>query len=213
MSKAVVIFDEKGHIWAVNYGETNLPQGLKALLLDIPENVQSIDGINVEKGNTPIYSYIPQAQTSQFDAQISAFMARLTDVTDSINRATSIFSENLTDAQALRVPQYYVDWSGDDILYEAGQRVNYKGSLWKVLSTHRSQSNWTPEYSPSLFVKVINPDDGSVHEWVQPSAENAYMRNDIVRKNGKMYKSLVDHNVWEPGISGTESLWEVVDGR
>lgn len=35
-------------------------------------------------------------------------------------------------------------------------------------------------------------------DWEQPSADNAYMKGDKVRYNGKVYKSLIDNNVWKP---------------
>ena len=34
---------------------------------------------------------------------------------------------------------------------------------------------------------------------------------DKVMHNGKKWESLVDNNVWEPGATGTESLWKEVE--
>lgn len=212
MSKAVIIFDAKGHIWAVNYGEMNVPQGIKAMLVDIPENVQSIDGIDVEHGNAPIYSYIPQAQMDRFDQLTTDFMSRLTDGMDRFMKTASVFAENLNDEQAYKVPDLYPEWSGNGVSYKAGTRVLYKNVLWRVISDHRSQDNWTPEFAPSLFAKILMPDDGSIPEWEQPSAENAYAKGDIVSHGGFKWRSLVDNNVWQPGVAGTETLWEKIDG-
>jgi hypothetical protein len=33
------------------------------------------------------------------------------------------------------------------------------------------------------------------------------MKDDKVVHNDKVWKSLIDNNVWEPGAIGTESLW------
>ena len=36
------------------------------------------------------------------------------------------------------------------------------------------------------------------------------MKDDKVSHNGKIWISLIDNNVWEPGVVGTESLWKEV---
>ena len=33
---------------------------------------------------------------------------------------------------------------------------------------------------------------------------------DKVTHNGMIYESLVDNNVWEPGVTGTELMWQEV---
>lgn len=91
-----------------------------------------------------------------------------------------------------------------------GFRCQYNGVLYKVLQAHTIQSDWTPDVSPSLFAKVLIPDENVIPEWVQPDSTNPYMIGDKVTHNGKTYESLVDNNVWEPGVTGTESLWSVV---
>lgn len=49
---------------------------------------------------------------------------------------------------------------------------------------------------------VISPHEpGAV--WVQPvGAHNAYLAGDEVEHNGRRWASLIDANVWEPGVSG-----------
>ena len=37
-----------------------------------------------------------------------------------------------------------------------------------------------------------------------------YMKGDKVTHGGKVWVSTVDNNVWEPGATGTESLWTEV---
>lgn len=54
------------------------------------------------------------------------------------------------------------------------------------------------ETAPSLFVKVIGSIAGEIPEWQQPSADNAYMKGDRVKFEGKIYESLLDNNVWSP---------------
>lgn len=59
----------------------------------------------------------------------------------------------------------------------------------------------------SLWARVLIPDPHDIPEWVQPSSTNPYMKGDKVWHVGKVWESLIDGNVWEPGAVGTESLW------
>lgn len=92
-----------------------------------------------------------------------------------------------------------------------GFRCQYNGVLYKVLQAHTIQESWNPIDSPSLFTKVLIPDENVIPEWVQPDSTNGYSIGDKVTHNGVTYESLVDNNVWEPGATGTESLWSVVE--
>ena len=45
-------------------------------------------------------------------------------------------------------------------------------------------------------------------EWVQPTgAHDAYAKGAQVTHSGTKYVSMIDANVWEPGVLGSESLW------
>lgn len=73
-----------------------------------------------------------------------------------------------------------------------------------------SQADWLPDAAVSMYTKVLIPDANIIPEWVQPDSTNAYMKGDKVLHNGKVWESLVDNNVWEPGAVGTETLWREV---
>lgn len=112
---------------------------------------------------------------------------------------------NATDEQALKAPAIYPRWK-EEVSYTTGERVLYEGVLYKVLQDHTSQAGWAPTDAPSLFAKVLIPDDDVIPEWEQPDSTNAYMTGDKVRYEGVVYISIVDNNVWKP----TEYGWEVV---
>lgn len=127
-------------------------------------------------------------------------------------RQAEINSKSNTDEQALEVQALYPDWSvlPEGYSLKAGDRVNYKEVLYKVLQQHQKQETWNPVDAPSLFTKVLNPNQGIIMEWEQPDSTNGYMTGDKVIHNGIIYESIVDNNVWEPGVLGTETLWKEV---
>ena len=90
--------------------------------------------------------------------------------------------------------------------YAAGDRVQYGGTLYKVLTAHTSQDDWTPDAAPSLFAKVLIPDETVIPEWEQPDSTNPYSAGDKVTHNGKTWVSDIDNNVWEPGVYGWTEL-------
>lgn len=107
----------------------------------------------------------------------------------------------LTDEQAAKVPALYKAWEiGVD--YAVGDKVQHNGVLYKCLQPHTSQETWNPADAPSLWAKVLVPDDGTIAEWEQPESTNPYMKGDEVTHNGKTWVSDVDNNVWEPGVCG-----------
>lgn len=105
--------------------------------------------------------------------------------------------KSVSDDVALLIPEVYPVWSADSVEYKKNDRVTYNGVLYKVLTDHTSQASWTPTDAPSLFVKVLTSDN-EILDWEQPSADNAYMKGDKVKYNGKVYESLIDNNVWAP---------------
>lgn len=111
-------------------------------------------------------------------------------------------TDAMPDKQIINFPTYVEKWNGNGVSYAAGKRLNYNGVIYKVLTDHVSQPDWTPEVSPSLFAKVLIPDENVIPEWEQPESTNAYMTGDKVTHNGKTWVSDVDNNVWEPGVYG-----------
>lgn len=77
--------------------------------------------------------------------------------------------------------------------------------LYQVLQEHTSSETWPPDISPSLY-KAIGVTEDGYPEWVQPvGASDSYNKGDVVSRNGVVWRSTVDNNVWEPGVYG----WEV----
>lgn len=108
-----------------------------------------------------------------------------------------IASATLSDKEALETPLLFERWHASGH-YSIGQRVYYQETLYKCLQTHDAQPNWTPIDAPSLWAKVLIPDENVIPDWEQPDSTNPYMTGDKVKFNGKTYESLIDNNVWSP---------------
>ena len=110
-----------------------------------------------------------------------------------------------TDEQALKASALYPKWKvGTD--YQKDERLLYDDILYKVLTDHTSQTDWTPDAASSLFAKVLIPDKNVIPEWEQPESTNPYGKGNKVTHNGKTWLSTIDGNVWEPGVYGWEEI-------
>ena len=115
--------------------------------------------------------------------------------------ADRINALDVDDTTALRMVEFYPEWTVGTG-YTTGYKVQYRGTLYKVLTAHTAQDAWTPDVSPSLFAKVLIPDENVIPEWEQPDSTNAYMIGDKVTYSGKTWESTIDNNVWTPGVYG-----------
>lgn len=123
---------------------------------------------------------------------------------------TRFQAQALPDVLALEAKVIYPEWDGNGIKYAKDYKVLYKDVLYKCLTEHTSQADWAPDAAPSLWAKVLIPDPEVIPDWEQPLSTNGYKRGDRVKHKSKTWESLVDNNVWEPGIVGTEGQWKEV---
>lgn len=132
-------------------------------------------------------------------------------------KAARFMAMSFTDEQAAEVPELYDKWASKDasgaaIHYEVGDRRRYgdDNTLYKCITAHDSQDTWNPVDAPSLWAKILIPDPSVIPAWEQPGSTNGYSIGDKVTHNGKTWESLINNNVWEPGVVGTEALWKEV---
>jgi len=69
-------------------------------------------------------------------------------------------AESLTDADALTAMELFAPWAVDKE-YTAEKRIRYGGKLYRVVQSHTSQSDWTPDVTPALYTEVAEPGDGT----------------------------------------------------
>ena len=109
-------------------------------------------------------------------------------------------AKELPDSTAFEVPYMFPQWKIKD--YQTGDRVQYSGLLYKCLQSHTAQTDWTPDISVSLWVRI---DDPSIEwpDWIQPvGAQDAYAKGAKVSHNDKHWISAIDFNTYEPGVYG-----------
>ena len=91
----------------------------------------------------------------------------------------SINTIPVDDETALRMRRFYPKWESGKA-YTEGYKVLFGGYLYRVATAHTSQTDWTPDVAPTLFVRIDETHDGSEFD---PIPYNGNM----VLENGKHY--------------------------
>ena len=112
----------------------------------------------------------------------------------------------LPDDIAAAYPDLYPVWM-EGMALKANDRIQHDGGLYRVQQAHTAQSDWTPDTALSLFSRINAP--GEIPAWVQ----GIYDEGVQVTHKSKVWLSMVDNNVWEPGAAGIgDTIWrEVVE--
>ena len=107
----------------------------------------------------------------------------------------------LDDETALTGVELFPTWVAGKA-YAVNDRAQYNGTLYKCVQAHTSQSDWTPDATPALWV-AVSVDE--YPEWVQPTgAHDAYNIGDKVTYNGQHYVCTSGGNIYAPDVYGWE---------
>ena len=116
---------------------------------------------------------------------------------------------NIDDVTAAEHADLFSPWAYP-VNYIKDQIRRHNGALYRCLSDHTSQADWTPDTAPSLWVGISDPAE-EWPKWGQPvGAHDSYNTGDKVSHDGKHWISNTDGNVWEPGVYGWTE--ETADG-
>lgn len=131
-----------------------------------------------------------------------------------LRRAIQLFINTLDENIALEVATVYPAWKVNTY-YAEGQIISYginsvgDPQLYKVITGHISQANWTPDTQAALF-DAFGLDESGYPIWAQPAgAHDAYKAGDVVNYKGALYCSLIDGNVWAPDVYAAG--WKLVE--
>lgn len=120
-----------------------------------------------------------------------------------IREAMDYAGAMLTEEQALICIRLYKPWEANK-KYAIGEYLTYGTNdvgdpqLYKVVQTHTSLANWTPDQTPALY-EALGLDSDGYPIWARPTgAHDAYNAGDIVNYNDILYKSLINGNTYSP---------------
>lgn len=113
--------------------------------------------------------------------------------------------DSLPDETLSRMAPYMAEWELGTA-YSIGDMRQYQELPYRCVQAHTSQEGYEPDVAVSLWARILIPDPSVIPEWEQPSSTNPYMKGDKVTHNGKVWQSIYDYNVYEPGVAGWEEV-------
>ena len=126
-----------------------------------------------------------------------------------IRSAMNTSTRYMPDDVAFEQPKGSYDaWSGEDENYELNDIRVYGDELYRCITAHTSQADWTPGTAVSLWVRISDPAE-EWPEWIQPlGAHDAYAQGAEVSHDGKHWTSDINASVYEPGVYGWTGVVE-----
>ncbi len=129
------------------------------------------------------------------------------EVVTSIAFVTMAENGNIDDVTASEHVDLFSPWASN-VAYSVNALREYNGSLYRCVQAHTSQDDWTPDATAALWTRVADPNE-EYPAWSQPiGARDSYGIGDKVSHSDKKWTSVVDGNVWEPGVYGWEEVLE-----
>ena len=96
--------------------------------------------------------------------------------------AQQINTLSVDDATAYRMREFYPAW--EDVIgkaVDAGYKLTYQGALYKVITAHTAQSDWTPDAAASLYTRIDETHDGTKYDPIP-------YEGNMALENGKYYE-------------------------
>jgi len=118
-------------------------------------------------------------------------------------QAADAVLDTVSDEELEELTYVYPAWEVG-VAYEIDHKVRYQGVLYKVIQSHTSQADWTPDTVPALFARFRTPTGGAM-EWVAGEQVNV---GDQRTYQGTTYTVLQAHTTqagWEP--PNVPALW------
>jgi hypothetical protein len=78
--RALVIYDLTGRVWSITYGESNIPQGIFSIFVEIPAGMQ-LSKIDVSDLNNPkpVFTDLPESDIGKLRRKIESLETQLTE--------------------------------------------------------------------------------------------------------------------------------------
>lgn len=122
-------------------------------------------------------------------------MSLIVDKAKELKAAIDNVAANATDEIAVKSAILYEEWNGDSKIYKVGQRLNYGGSLYKVLQAHTSQDDWTPDLATSLFSRIDEEHSGTKEDPIPYYVDMEVFSGKYYTEDSILYKCIRDSGI------------------
>ena len=104
---ALVIYDKAGNVWNITYGDSVMPTGLSAAMVDVPSNVQ-LTGVEVNSDGsiTPKYESMPLSDWQAIQKAIDdAKQSTIAEINEQFNPTIDYDTCSLEDLKSYKIKE------------------------------------------------------------------------------------------------------------
>lgn len=107
-------------------------------------------------------------------------------------------ASDMDDDKAVLMPDMFDAWDGNAVSYKMNDIVSYGTSadgstqLYRVITAHTSQADWTPDVAVSLFVKIDKTHAGTLEDPIPYSTGMEIFKDKYYTENGILYLCIRD---------------------
>ena len=119
-------------------------------------------------------------------------------------------------AEESKIPQF--DPTKDYSIFPVGspvwEEVDGERQIFTLIQPHNASyyPGSTPSNTRALWSLKHTKDLSKAKPWVEPlGTSGLYMTDEVCKYSDKLWHSKKDNNPYEPGVTGTEDFWEVVE--
>ena len=119
--------------------------------------------------------------------------------------------QSIDGNDALTAKMLYPEWAVG-VAYSVGFKVQYGGKLYRVITSHTTQADWTPDVSASLFEVVNESHEGTLEDPIPYDGNMALENGKYYIQSGVIYLCTRDtiNPVYQPLVDLVGLFVEVV---
>ena len=119
-------------------------------------------------------------------------------------------------AEESKIPQFdpTKDYSSFPVGSPVWEEVDGERQIFTLIQPHNASyyPGSTPSNTRALWGLKHTKDLSKAKPWVAPlGTSGLYMTDEVCKYSDKLWHSKKDNNPYEPGVTGTEDFWEVVE--
>lgn len=98
---------------------------------------------------------------------------------------------SLDDTDALTAVELFPTWQTGKS-YTTDTRIRYGGKLYRVVQSHTSQADWTPDVTPALYTEVAEQGQGTKDNPIPYNGNMALEKGKYYTQDGAVYRCTRD---------------------
>ena len=118
----------------------------------------------------------------------------LVELARSLRAQLEAAAQYLPEEKALENRNLYPVWK-PDMSVSAGQKYRYNGGLFRCVTAHTTQGDWTPDKVPALWEGIPEGHTGAAEDPIPAARNMMYCAGSHYRQGERVYRCIRDSGI------------------